>query len=329
MGTGQTGLMRSPVIDALQYCNWSREIFEELRAGGVDAIHVTVAYHEELRELIGNLSQWNRWFEWHSDLICRGQWAEDISDAQASGRTAVFFGLQNPLPIGDDLGLVEILHQMGLRFMQLTYNNQSLLGAGHSEFEDGGLTRFGREVVAEMNRVGLVIDLSHAGPRTTRDAIEASQRPVAITHANPASWHKATRNIPDGTLTALFEREGMLGFSLYPHHLKNGSDCTLHDFCTMVARVAERHGTNQIGIGSDLCRGQPDQVVEWMRTGRWAKPHKGPIARFPDQPNWFQSAKDVSKIGEGLIDVGFAKTEVDAILGENWFNFFLRSFRPA
>lgn len=321
--------MKPPVIDALQYCNWSRETFEDLRAGGVDAVHVTVAYHEDLRETISNLSQWNRHFEAHGDLICRGLWAEDIAQAQASNRTAVFFGLQTPLPIGDDLGLVEILHQLGLRFMQLTYNTQSLLGAGHTECEDAGLTRFGHAVVAEMNRVGLVIDLSHAGRRTTREAIDASERPVAITHANPLEWHDVTRNIPADTLAALFARGGMLGFSLYPHHLAGGSACTLPAFCEMVARLAETHGTDRLGIGSDLCRNQPDSVVEWMRSGRWAKPGSGPTARFPAQPAWFQSARDVSKIGEGLIAVGFDQSEVDAILGGNWAQFFAESFRPA
>ena len=309
-----------PVIDALQYCNWSRETLEDLRAGGIDAVHVTVAYHEELRELIGNLSQWNRLFEQHSDLICRGVAASDIRSAQAVGKTAVFFGLQTPLPIGDDLGLVEILHQLGVRFMQLTYNNQSLLGTGHAEAEDGGLTRFGREVVAEMNRVGLIIDLSHAGPRTAAEAIEASGRPVTITHANPKDWHDVTRNIPDVVLRDLFAGGGMLGFSLYPHHLKGGPDCALDAFCTMVAEVAETHGAGSLGIGSDLCRNQPDAVVEWMRSGRWAKQPGN--ATFPEQPEWFQSSRDMPKLRDGLRGVGFDEDEVAGILGGNWFRFF-------
>ena len=319
--------MKTPVIDALQYCNWSRAIFEELRAGGVDAVHVTVAYHEELRELIGNLSQWNRWFAEHDDLIFRGLSGGDIARAQDTNRTAVFFGLQTPLPISDDLGLVEILHQIGIRFMQITYNNQSLLGTGHAEAYDSGLTNFGREVIAEMNRVGLVIDLSHAGPKTTFDAIEASARPVAITHANPSVWHDVTRNIPHQNLQALVERGGMLGFSLYPHHLQGGSECQLSAFCQMVARTAELYGVAHLGIGSDLCRHQPDSVVQWMRSGRWVRPQP-PLARFPKQPNWFQSAQDFEGIREGLIKVGFDSEEAGSILGGNWSRFFNASFEP-
>ena len=109
--------------------------------------------------------------------------------ARETGRTAIFFGSQNPSCIEDDIGLVEVLHTLGLRFMQLTYNNQSLLATGCYEDDDTGLTRMGRAVVAEMNRVGLVIDMSHSGDRSTLEAIEHSTRPIAITHANPSSWH--------------------------------------------------------------------------------------------------------------------------------------------
>ena len=157
---------------------------------------------------------------------------------------------------------------LGARFMQLTYNNQSLLATGCYEAEDTGITRMGRAVIAEMNRVGLVVDMSHSGERSTLEAIEVSSRPIAITHANPSFWHPARRNKSDDVLKALAESGGMLGFSLYPHHLKDGSQCTLQSFCEMIARTAEMMGINHIGIGSDLCQDQPDSVVEWMRVGR-------------------------------------------------------------
>jgi len=117
-------------IDGLQYANWSEEIFLQMRAGGVDAVHVTIAYHESFRETVLNFEQWNWWFEQYPTLIMKGLTAADIDTARATGRTAIFFGFQNPSPIEDDIGLVEILHTLGARFMQLTYNNQSLLATG-------------------------------------------------------------------------------------------------------------------------------------------------------------------------------------------------------
>ncbi|NND21549.1 MAG: membrane dipeptidase, partial [Silicimonas sp.] len=213
-------------IDGLQYANWSEKIFRQMREGGVDAVHVTISYHEMFRETVLNFEAWNRWFERHPDLILKGTTAADIDLARDTGRTAIFFGFQNPSPIEDDIGLVESVHTLGARFMQLTYNNQSLLATGCYEDEDTGITRMGRQVIAEMNRVGLVIDMSHSADRSTIEAAEISERPIAITHANPFDWSPALRNKKDDVIRAVTERGGMFGFSLYPHHLKDKSDCT-------------------------------------------------------------------------------------------------------
>ncbi|KUF12196.1 membrane dipeptidase [Pseudoponticoccus marisrubri] len=320
--------MQAPVIDNLQYCNFSERIFRHLREGGVDAIHVTVAYHEDFRETVANLARWNRLFERHPGLILRGTEAAHVAQAQASGRTAVFFGLQTPHPLGDDIGMVEILHQLGIRFMQLSYNTQSLLAAGYLEDEDTGLTRMGREVVAEMNRVGLVVDMSHSGERSTLEAIEAATRPIAITHANPDWWHPVARNKSDTVLKELTNAGGMLGLSLYPHHLKDGPDCTLAAFCEMVAEAAERYGADNLGIGSDLCQDQPDSVVRWMRAGRWTRAQDD-SARFPPQPEWFRDNRDWDTLRDGLRGVGFSRGEADGILGANWLRFYETSFGPA
>ena len=123
-----------------------------------------------------------------------GRSAEDVVAAKASGRTAIIFGFQNCSPIEEDLGLVQIFHELGVRFMQLTYNNQSLLATGCYEAEDPGITRMGREVIREMKRVGLVVDMSHSAERSTLEAIELSSRPITISHANPHSWHPVARN---------------------------------------------------------------------------------------------------------------------------------------
>lgn len=323
--------MTAPLIDNLQYCNFSPEIFAQLRAGGVDAVHVTIAYHESFREMVANLERWNRWFETHPDLIFKGSTAEDVRRAQASGRTAVFFGFQNPSPIEDDIGLIEICHQLGIRFMQLSYNNQSLLATGCYEAEDPGLTRFGKQAVAEMNRVGMVIDMSHSADRSTLEAIDVSARPIAITHANPHWWHPALRNKSDEVLKALTLRGGMLGFSLYPHHLRGGTSCTLESFCAMIAEAAERYGVAHLGIGSDLCQDQPDSVVEWMRVGRWSKQMdygEGSAAApgFPAMPEWFRDNRDWGNLRAGLAAAGFDNGEIDDVMGANWLRFYDENF---
>ena len=320
-------------IDNLQYCNWSEKVFRQMREGRVDAVHATIAYHETFRETVLNVERWNRWFERHGDLIVKGRTASDVARARASGRTAIFFGFQNPSPIEDDIGLVEVLHDLGARFMQLSYNNQSLLATGCYEDEDPGITRMGREVIAEMNRVGLVVDMSHSADRSTIEAAEISARPIAITHANPYVWHPALRNKRDDVIGAVVARGGMLGFSLYPHHLAGGTDCTLESFCEMIARTAERFGAEHLGIGSDLCQDQPDSVVEWMRTGRWTKgvdygEGSASAPGFPPQPDWVRDNRDFDNIESGLRAVGFDAGEVAGIMGENWYRFFEENFGP-
>ncbi len=318
----------APLIDGLQYCNWSRRIFDDMAAGGLDAVHVTLSYHEDLRETIAHIARWNRRFQRFSDRILPGCAAADVERAQESGRTAIFFGLQTAAPIQDDIGLVEILHRLGVRFMQLTYNDQSLLASGYCEPEDGGLTRMGREVVSEMNRVGMVVDMSHSGERSTLEAIEHSQRPVAVTHANPDFWREGPRNKSRQVIEALAESGGVLGLSLYPHHLAGGPDCTLADFCVMAARVVEIMGGDRVAIGSDLCQDQPGDVLRWMRSGRWLidEDEEGHGLEFPPQPSWFRSNRDFPRLAGGLAAAGFDSGGVAAILGGNWLDFFRRSF---
>tara|TARA_B100001093_G_scaffold86099_1_gene77893 strand:- start:2065 stop:3030 length:966 start_codon:yes stop_codon:yes gene_type:complete len=314
-------------IDNLQYCNWNREIFKLNNQAGLDAVHVTIVYHEDYDELLLEIKKWDRLFLENSDLIFPGKNFKDIEKAHSEKKTAIFFGFQNCSPIEDNINLVEKIHNLGCRFMQLTYNNQSLLATGCYEKIDSGVTNFGREVIKEMNRVGVVIDMSHSAEKSTFDAIEISEKPIAITHANPSFWHPAKRNKSNELLKTLSQSGGILGLSLYPHHLKGNSNCTMDSFCEMVAKVAEIMEVDNIGIGSDLCLNQPDSVVEWMRNGTWSKTKNyGEGSKnkpgFPKQPNWFEDARGFLNLESGLKKIGFSENETNGILGNNWYNFY-------
>ena len=314
-------------IDNLQYCNWSKEIFKINNEAKLDAVHVTIAYHEDFNEVKKNVEIWNKYFKDNKDLIFHGKTYKDIEKARNEKKTAIFFGFQNCSPIEDDVALIEKVHEHGCRFMQLTYNNQSLLATGCYEKNDSGVTNFGKEAIKEMNRVGIVIDMSHSAEKSTLDAIEISQKPIAITHANPSFWHNAIRNKSKDLLKNLANSGGMLGLSLYAHHLKDGTNCKLESFCEMAARTAEIMGVENLGIGSDLCLNQPDLVVEWMRNGTWTKSKnygEGSEKKpgFPKQPDWFIDARGFKNLQIGLKKIGFDEAGVNNILGNNWFNFY-------
>ena len=134
-------------------------------------------------------------------------------------------------------------------------------------------------------------------------------------------------------LRALGESGGMLGLSLYPFHLKHGSDCTLDEFCAMAAETAAIVGIDNLGIGSDLCQNQPDSVVEWMRNGRWTKnidygEGSASNAGFPDMPEWFCDNRDFGQVEAGLRAAGFSDEDTAAVMGNNWLRFFDESFGP-
>ena len=175
--------------------------------------------------------------------------------------------------------------------------------------------------------------MSHSGDRSTLEAIEMSERPIAITHANPHWWHPALRNKSDEVLNALTAKGGMLGFSIYPHHLKDGTACTLESFCEMIAEAANRYGAENLGIGTDLCQDQPDSVVTWMRNGRWSKETdfgegSASAPGFPDMPDWFTDNRDFGNVEKGLAERGLSETEIAGIMGENWLRFYDASFSP-
>ena len=321
------------VVDALQYSNWDRSLFEEWRDGGLTAVHVTITYWENARNTLSNIGRWRRHFARHSDLIMPCRCGDDIALAKTQGKTAVLLGAQNCSPIDDELALVELMRELGLCVMQLTYNNQSLIGAGCYEERDPGISRFGKQVIREMNRVGMIVDLSHSAERTSLEAIDCSERPVAITHANPAAWHPALRNKSPELLEALAGNGGMLGFSLYPLHLKGGSDCALEDFCTMVADAADHIGVEHIGLGSDLCRNWGYETLEWMRSGRWTfEPDYGEGSKakpdWPAQPGWFRTPADTPNLTCGLLTKGFSEEDVGKIMGGNWLRFFKQGLEP-
>ena len=314
-------------IDNLQYCNWSKEIFEINREANLDAVHATICYHEDYDELQINIDLWKKYFENYSSLIFQGFNSKDIERAKQENKTAIFFGLQNCSPIEDNIEYVEVLKKQGVLFMQLTYNNQSLLATGCYEEKDAGITRMGREVIKEMNRVKMIIDMSHSAELSTLEAIEISQEPIVVSHANPSFWHKGLRNKSDTVLKELNNSGGMIGFSIYPHHLKGASECTLDSFCEMVAETTKKISVKQIGIGSDLCIRHPDSIVEWMRNGTWTKTKdfgegSSIIQAFPPQPSWFEDARGFSNLERGLRKVGFNEEETRDILGNNWYNFY-------
>ncbi|MGE3149175.1 MAG: dipeptidase [Pseudorhodoplanes sp.] len=322
------------LIDALQYNKPERARFEEWRAGGVGCVHVTLAIWEGARETLTAIGEWNRLFEKNADLIALAKSAEDVEAIAKSGRTAIVYGFQDTSPFEDDIELVEIFHQLGVRIAQLTYNVQNRVASGCWEPDELGVSHFfGRNVIAEMNRVGMLVDVSHCTERTCFDAIEYSSRPIAITHANPSEFvgtdiELKRRNKSTALIKKLAETGGVLGLSMYPKIMKDGSNCTLDTFLDMMSWTVDRIGVDAVALGTDFYDGWPVSIIKWWRAGRWARESAVPIKGFSDWPAWFKSPRDFPNILAGMEKRGFSKSDIAKIAGENWLRMFRDGFKP-
>lgn len=317
-------------IDALEYSDWDREVVEELARGRVTCVHTTVAIWEDARTTLDAIGRWNRRFRESADLLIAVRDGADIDRARSEGKVGVVLGFQNTSPFEDDLDLVEIFSMLGVRIAQLTYNIQNLVGGSCYDPSDSGLTRFGKFVVREMNRVGMLVDLSHVGEKTAFDAIEVSERPVAITHANLSSIRPHPRNKSDDLVKALASRGGVIGCSPYPH-IVGGADTTLEDWCSMVGRAVELVGIDHVGIGSDMSRKWPDEHLGWIRMGRWSHEMNygastNRTTGWEPWPDYFRTPEDFPNLADGLRRHGFSEAETAQIMGLNWQRFFTESF---
>lgn len=325
-------------VDALEVSNWDREVLEELRAGQLSCVNVTCALWEDAAETLYNLGLWNERFQEHADIIVKVRSVAEIRAAKAAGLTGIMLGFQNASPIEDKFRFIEIFHDLGVRIVQLTYNNLNLLGAGCYEETDPGLSRFGRLAVREMNRLGMVVDLSHVGERTSLEAIGMSSRPVAITHANPKFFFSHPRNKSDEVLKALASTGGVLGLTPIPLLVAGGSNLKLDDWLAMLERTIELMGIQHVGIGTDSVRKCTPEDIKRMRNGRWtptfdpdpgAKSHGISALEWPPWPSWFQSPADFPNLASVLLQRGFRRDEVAAILGGNWLRLFDEVFSKA
>lgn len=312
------------VFDGLQISNWDRATLEEARSGGVHGIHATCAVWEGTQDTIRNISDWYALERENHDIVSLVKSAADIREAAKSNKLAVLLGFQNSSPFEQDYTLVEVFHRLGVRVAQLTYNIQNHLGGACYEPSDSGLTRFGTRIVEEMNRVGMLVDLSHVGDRTSLDAVAASSAPVAITHANPRWFADTPRNKSDELIRAVTERGGVVGVCFYPNVI-GGKDATLKSLCEMVVQLVDQVGSDHVAIGSDAARNWPPSYVEHLRDGRW-KPREP--AEWPQWPEWFSSPKDFPRVLEGLSDAGLSDEVIKNVAGENWLRLFEVVFNP-
>lgn len=302
---------------------------DRLTRAGVTALNLTTAWPDDDLELAVQR------IEDYYGLVAREprlaivERAEEIPRLKQEGRVGLVLALQNARPVGTRIERVETLWRLGVRTVQLTYNERNFVGDGCGEPTDAGLSAFGRTLVRALNQAGILIDLSHAGRRTSLEAIEASARPCVFTHSNPYALVPVPRNITDDQIRAVAAAGGVVGCSCFPPLVWRGGDRlpTRDDFVDCIAYVANLVGVDHVGIGTDseATAGAYPQELRATLRARYAATVGTFHQRFPDGrvQGLEDGMADWPQITQGLLARGFSADDVQKINGGN----FLRVFR--
>ncbi len=301
-----------------------------LKEGGVTAANVTVCnYHTDLAGALKEMARW------HKELASpRSDWllvrsAPDLAAAKVQRKVGLIMGWQNAKPLEGDIELLRAFHQLGLRIVQLTYNEANSFADGCHEKRNGGLTNAGRRLIELMNELGVAIDVSHCSEAAGRDAASLSKQPVLLTHANANAINVNARNKDDETFAAVAKGGGVIGLSI--HGFLNwdghpGHPPSLEGFAAHVRHVVDVAGIDHVGIGSDLCCVMSDQFMNEILTasrdryggvvGDYIRAFGNDLAgRYPKE---ISSPRQFPILMEALRKAGFHSSEVDKIAGKNF-----------
>lgn len=310
----------SVVIDGLIIAKWDKDIFEDMRRGGLTAANCTVSVWEGFNDTVANIADMKKLIRENSELVSLVRSTEDILDAKRKGKTGIILGFQNAHAFEDNLGYIEAFADMGVRVVQLCYNTQNLVGTGCYE-RDGGLSGFGREVIAEMNRVGIMVDLSHVGGATSEEAILASTKPVCYSHCLPSGLKEHPRNKSDEQLRFIADRGGFIGVTMFPPFLKRGIEATVDDYVEAIDYVINLVGEDCVGIGTDFTQGYDKGFFDWITHDKGRHRRLTNFGRIVN-PEGIRTIGEFPNLTDAMERAGWTESRIRKVMGGNWVNTF-------
>lgn len=316
---------------------WSNEMIANARASGITAVNVTVGLPtptSAFEATARTLAFLGREIDEHPDVFLAVRTVADIRRAKETSRLGLIAGFQDAVMLEADASRVDLFHGLGVRIIQLTYNLRNLVGDGCLEPDNAGLSAFGRSVVARMNAVGILVDLSHCGRRTTDDAIAASATPVAITHSGCSALADVPRNKTDQQLKRMADKGGVIGIYTMPFLRVTGQP-TASDFVRHVEHALQVCGEDHVGVGSDnsitpleltpAFRAEHAEFVRARRRRGISAPgeDENVFAYVPD----LNSPRRMEQIADALAARGHSSARVEKIIGGNWLRLFGQVWR--
>jgi membrane dipeptidase len=310
------------VIDGLVISRWSRRTFEQMHEAGYTAASCTCSVWENLPGTLKNIAELKRLIDEYDDILRPVHTTADIAAAKEEGRVGIILSWQNTSAIEDQLDYLRLYKDLGVGIVQLTYNTQNLIGSGCWETTDSGLSDFGHDAVAEMNRVGIVIDLSHVGHKTSREAIEASTKPVIYSHICPAALRPDRRNRDDEELRFIVDHGGYVGVTPFPWLMAAGSDATVEDFVDALEYMIDVCGEDHVGIATDFGQDQPPTFTPWLMRDKGYGRIVGGLAvdtfESIKMPEGIASIAEFPNITAIMERRYWSEERILKVLGQNW-----------
>jgi len=299
---------------------------EARRASGVTVISLTMGpFGREMfsyENAVKDIACFTHKFDTISDLI-KVTSSKDIERAKKEDRLGLILNFQNTTHIGANIDNIDFFYSLGVRVIQMTYNDLNLVGAGCTERRDCGLSRFGLKVVERMNKLGMLIDLSHTGYQTTMDVIEASAAPVAFTHTVCQAVHAHDRGKKAEQLEAIAQKNGYVGICVVPMFISPREDANLDDFLAHVEHAVKIVGADKVGIGTDHAESYPPLAQkmnqEALEKLGFQKKHSVNMLR---KTEGYRGWRDFPNLTRALVSRGYDDDAVRGILGGNFLRIF-------
>ena len=289
------------------------------RDAGVDYLSVNVGYDvRDWRVTVKNLALARRWIDTQSDIDLVGTVGE-LDQTRAAGRMAVTFDIEGMSALDGSIEMVKLYHDLGVRQMAFAYNLNNAAGSGCHD-KDTGLTDFGREVIHEMNKVGMFVDCSHTGYRTTMEAMEVSQVPVIFSHSNPRALHDHERNIWDDQALACAASGGVVGINGIGVFL-GVDDISSANMARHILHYVQLIGADHVGIGIDYeinADSGSDDGVTGLDVALSENPDFWPPEQYPGGAIECAAPSQLREIAANLLAEGLSQAEVVGILGGNF-----------
>lgn len=308
----------------------------DVQAAGVTAMNVTVTVKGpgEYEGTIRTIARYERELGEHSDIFVKVRRASDLKTAKVSGRTGLIYGFQDSAVLGADLSRLSMFHDLGVRIVQPTYNLRNLMGDGCMEPADGGLSVLGHDLIAEINRLNIVLDLSHAGPRTIADGIAASKAPMAITHTGCRALVDVPRNVHDRELKALADRGGVVGI-YFMSFLRASGQPRADDVIRHLEHAVDICGEDHVGVGTDgkISATPLDAASAEYARKLYEDRKKAGVAAPGESPDVlnlipeYNEPRRMLRLADDLEHRDWPAARIDKILGANFVRLFSEVWR--